>query len=101
MTTAQTDNLAELCRRHNVRRLALFGSYARGDATPPTSDRDFAVEFEPLSPVAHKTAYFGLLAGLEALFGCPIDLVERSAIRNPYVRARVEREAVDVYAAAA
>ena len=101
MTAAQTDNLAELCRRHHVRRLALFGSYARGDVRPGTSDRDFTVEFEPLPPVEHKTAYFGLLAGLEALFACPVDLVERSAIRNPYVRARIEREAVDVYAAAA
>ncbi len=101
MTHAQSESLAALCRRHHGRRLALFGSYARGDALPGTSDRDFAVEFAPLAPVDHKTAYFGLLAGLEALFGCRVDLVERSAIRNPYVRARVEREAVDVYASAA
>ena len=100
MSPQEAQALAELCTRHSVRRLSLFGSYARGDYRPGESDRDFAVQFLALTPAQHKSAYFGLLAGLEALYGCRIDLVERSAIRNPYIRARIEREARDVYAAA-
>lgn len=38
--------LAELCRRHHIRRLALFGSTLRGTAKPD-SDVDLLVEFEP------------------------------------------------------
>jgi predicted nucleotidyltransferase len=36
----------EFCRRHRVRRLALFGSVLRDDFRP-TSDVDVLVEFEP------------------------------------------------------
>ena len=38
--------IAELCRRHRIRRLALFGSVLRDDFTPE-SDIDVLVEFEP------------------------------------------------------
>lgn len=38
--------LAGFCRRHHIRRLALFGSTLRGTARPD-SDVDLLVEFEP------------------------------------------------------
>lgn len=38
--------LAALCRRHGIRRLALFGSVLRRDARPD-SDVDILVGFEP------------------------------------------------------
>ena len=38
--------VAEFCRRHHVRRLALFGSVLRDDFTSE-SDVDVLVEFEP------------------------------------------------------
>jgi len=34
-----------LCQRHEVRRLDLFGSAARGDFQPEQSDLDFIVQF--------------------------------------------------------
>src|SRR5260370_24749963 len=37
-----------LCRKHQVKRLDLFGSPKRGDFDPVTSDLDFFVEFESL-----------------------------------------------------
>jgi len=40
------DHLAELCRRHGIRRLSLFGSVLRG-TDRPDSDVDLLVEFEP------------------------------------------------------
>ena len=38
--------LAEFCRRHYIRKLAVFGSVLHGDARPD-SDLDVLVEFEP------------------------------------------------------
>ncbi len=38
--------LAALCRRHHIRRLALFGSRLKG-AAKPDSDVDLLVEVEP------------------------------------------------------
>ncbi len=38
--------LAEVCRRHRIRKLSLFGSQLKGTARPD-SDIDLLVEFEP------------------------------------------------------
>lgn len=53
--------LAELCRRHHVLRLSLFGSATRDDFDAERSDLDFLVDFESLSPGEHADAYFGLI----------------------------------------
>ena len=45
------EQIADFCRRHHVRRLALFGSVIRDDFTP-ASDIDVLVEFEPGTSVS-------------------------------------------------
>jgi len=42
----EQDEIAAFCRRHGIRRLALFGSVLRDDFTAD-SDVDVLVEFEP------------------------------------------------------
>ena len=91
--------LEQLCRRLHVRRLDLFGSAATGEGLAGESDLDFLVEFEPLPSGAYADAYFGLLESLEQLFGRHVDLVVRSAIRNPYFRQSVDATRTLVYAA--
>ena len=44
--TLDSDALAQLCRRHRIRKLSLFGSVLRGTARQD-SDVDLLVEFEP------------------------------------------------------
>ena len=92
--------LAEICRERHVRRLAIFGSAARGEFKPGLSDLDFLVEFSPLPPAEHARHYFGLMEDLERLYGVPVDLVEPEPIRNPYFREAVEESQVELYAAA-
>lgn len=85
------DALRALCARHHVRRLHLFGSAASGTFQPDQSDLDFLVEFLPLSPVAHADAFFGLEADLAGLYpGQPVDLLESSAVRNPFLRQSID-----------
>ena len=64
-----------------------------------TSDFDFLVVFESASPPEHAALYFGLLEGLGTLFGKPVDLVELSAIRNPYFMESIEASRTVLYAA--
>ena len=91
--------LERLCRLHRVQRLDLFGSAATGTYRPD-SDLDFLVEFQPIdSHGLYADAYFGLLEGLQDLFGRPIDLVVESTIDNPYFRESVEESRTPVYAA--
>ena len=94
------EELRGLCRRFPVRRLDLFGSAARGDFDPECSDIEFLAEFDREHPeaLAFET-YFGLKEALEALLGRPVDLVEPSAVRNPYLKASIEGSREPVFEA--
>lgn len=83
--------LTELCRRFCVRRLELFGSAANEHFDATSSDIDFLVEFEPESPMGPFHQFIDFQMALEELFGRSVDLVEHSAIRNPYFRQAVDR----------
>jgi predicted nucleotidyltransferase len=78
---------APAIRRYGVRSLGLFGSGASGMARED-SDLDFVVEFETKS----FDAYMDVKAFLEQLFGCPVDLVLREAIK-PRLRETILKEA--------
>jgi hypothetical protein len=94
------EELIALCRRYDVARLEVFGSAARGtDFDPARSDADFLVEFKAGSALPPLEQFFGLAHALEDLLGRPVDLVEPSAIRNPFVRAAIERSREVVYGA--
>ncbi len=65
------DRIAEICRRHGIRRLALFGSVLRDDFGPD-SEVDVLVEFEP-----GRTPGFAFIAiqdELSTLLGRKVDL---------------------------
>ena len=94
------NELFALCQQHRVKRLALFGSAATGEFDPARSDLGFVVEYESQEPMKLADNYFGLLFGLEALFGRHIDLVERKAIKNRFFRQSMEETQVMVYEAA-
>jgi predicted nucleotidyltransferase len=97
---ARLGELGSLCAKHRVRRLDLFGSGIGRRFDPASSDLDFLVEFQAMPPTEHADRYFGLLADLEDLLQRPIDLIESSAIRNPYFRQAVDETRIPVYAAA-
>jgi uncharacterized protein len=92
------DALIVLCERYDVARLEVFGSAARGvDFDSAVSDADFLVEFKAGSRLAPLEQFFGLAHALEDLLGRPVDLVEPSAIKNPFIRARINRSREVVY----
>jgi uncharacterized protein len=87
--------LAEFCRRHHIRWLALFGS-ALTDELRPDSDIDVLVEFEP----GHTPGWDIVLMEdeLSGVFGGrKIDLVLRSELSR-WIRKRVLAEAEVLYA---
>lgn len=91
--------LADLCRKHRVRRLDVFGSAARGDFNEGASDVDLLVEFDDRPHADRADAYLGFLTDVEALLRRRIDLVEVSAVRNPYLLRGIEESRELVYAA--
>jgi predicted nucleotidyltransferase len=94
------EELRALCCRFHVRRLDLFGSAARGDFDPERSDVDFLVEFDrEHSEALSFNTYFNFKEALEALLGRSVDLVEPSAVRNPYLKASIEASREPVFEA--
>jgi hypothetical protein len=96
----QRGRLDELCRNYRVKRLELFGSAidpARFEQG--TSDLDFIVEFQPMSPGGHAKAYLSLLEQLQDLFGLSIDLIEIKAVDNPYLLESINETRSTIYAA--
>ena len=92
------EQIADICRRFAVRRLEVFGSAARGtDFNPETSDADFLVEFEPGNTIPFLDRFFGLSDALAGLLGRSVDLVEPRAIRNPCIRASIDRAREVIY----
>ena len=88
--------IEEFCRRHHIRRLALFGSVLRQDFGPQ-SDIDVMVEFEP----GHTPglAFIRMERELSELFGGrSVDLVTPRFL-NHRIRDRVLAEAQTQYAA--
>ncbi len=83
-------DIPRIAARYRVKRLGVFGSATGDRFNPRASDIDFVVEFEPMTPVEHAGAYFGLAEEPAALFCRKIDLVELSAIRNPIFCESVE-----------
>ena len=89
--------LAEFCRKHRIRRLALFGSILRDDFGPD-SDIDVLVEFEPDTRVG-MIRLAGIELQLSELLGRKVDLNTPGFI-SPYYRDRVLAEAQVQYDAA-
>jgi uncharacterized protein len=99
LTAAQAGVLDEICRRHGVTRLDLFGSAATGRFDPAKSDLDFLVEFGKAPPMTLADQYFGLLEALEQLFRRKVDLLTTRSLRNPYLIREIERTRRPLYAA--
>ncbi len=88
--------IAELCRRYQVKELAVFGSAARGELRPE-SDIDLLVEFLPEAEV-DLLQHFAAERELSELLGRKVDLVSKRALRSA-LREEVLSHARVIYAA--
>jgi predicted nucleotidyltransferase len=90
------DALARVCRKHRIRRLALFGSVLTG-TDRPDSDIDFLVEFEP-DAVPGFLGLAEIEAELAGLLGRQVELRTANELSR-YFREEVERSAEVQFAA--
>ena len=86
--------LDDLCRRHGVAKLSLFGSALRDDFVAD-SDVDVLVEFDAGTRVSYFTLG-GLQQDLSDLFGRPVD-VKTPTTLSKYVARRVLDSAEPLY----
>ena len=87
------EEIAAFCRRHHIRRLALFGSVLRGDLGPD-SDIDVLVEFDPNH--IPGLAFFAMQRELSQILGRDVDL-NTPQFLSPYFRQQVQDEAAVIF----
>ena len=91
------ERIAEFCRKWKITEFALFGSVLRDDFRSD-SDIDVLVAFAPGAGITFDNRV-EMLDELSAIFGRPVDLVEKKAIRNPFRRHSILTTKEVVYAA--
>ncbi len=94
--TLPLEGITEICRRYQVRELAVFGSAARTDMRPD-SDIDLLVEFQPEARIG-LFEFAAMEEEFGALLGRKVDLVSKRGLK-PRVRPHVLRDSRVIYAA--
>jgi predicted nucleotidyltransferase len=77
----------DLLRKFKVRRIGLFGSFARGEQKGH-SDIDFLVEFD--EPTFDN--FMDLIFSLENLFARKVELITNGSLSPYYIQPFVEKE---------
>jgi len=88
------ERIAEFCRQHHIKKLAVFGSALRPDFRAD-SDIDVLVEFAPGQ--VPGLAFFGMQEELSTILGRTVDLNTPQCLSR-YFRDKVLQEAVVQYA---
>lgn len=85
------NRIFELCEKHEVKELYLFGSVLT-EKFNESSDVDMLIQFNPIDLTKYFDNYMDLKEQLEDILKRPVDLVENQAIKNPIFRKIVDRE---------
>jgi uncharacterized protein len=89
--------IEEFCRKHGVEEFSLFGSVLRDDFGPD-SDVDVMLKFKPGHGFTFENTP-DIQDDLSAMFGRPVDVIEKGRIRNPFRRHAIMNGYRVVYAA--
>jgi len=83
--------MIEILKKYGVKKVKVFGSYARGEAKPE-SDLDVIVEFSQRKSLLEIV---GIEQELEDTLGIKVDLLTEKSI-SPYLKERIEKESIVV-----
>ena len=92
------NDINRICNLHNVKHLYAFGSVLTSKFNND-SDIDFVVDFEGVELHKYADNYYDLKYSLENILKHPIDLLEESAIKNPYFKQTLNKTKKLIYGA--
>jgi predicted nucleotidyltransferase len=99
--TFDRDAIVEFCRKWKIREMSLFGSVLNPAEFRDDSDVDVLVVFEP-GPRdwgSWGSKWEEMSLELEAIFGRKTDIVQRSLVKNPFIRYSILTTRRKIYAA--
>ncbi len=86
-----------LCRSHKVDKIYAFGSSITDQFDATKSDIDLIVKVDIDDPADRGEALLSLWDRLEALFERKVDLLTENSIKNPYLKANINRTKKLIY----
>lgn len=86
-----------LCHSHRVEKIYAFGSSITEHFNPDSSDIDLVVKVDVADPADRGEALLSLWDKLEAFFKRKVDLLTDESIKNPYLRANIDRTKKLIY----
>lgn len=92
------DEIVALCERFGVRRLALFGSAAKGTFDPETSDLDFLVDLGEYDDRVGKR-FMGFVVALEDLLGRTVHIKTSRSVKSEWLRQELAATAQTIHEA--
>lgn len=91
------ESIKQLCVKHRVKKLYVFGSLLT-DKYTGSSDIDLMVEFDDIDQENYADNYYDFKFALEEILKKRVDLLEITAIKNPYLREMIDRTKQVAYA---
>lgn len=96
MLLIKKSKVKELCKKHQVEKLYLFGS-ATNESFNQKSDIDLLVSFKKIELAHYFMNYITLKEKFEELFGRDVDLVEEQTLKNPILINSINKNKELIY----
>jgi len=90
------EKVNELCSEYKVSELYVFGSVLTGHFNKE-SDIDLLVDFYDMDLFNYADNYFDFKFALENILNRKVDLLEKKAIKNPYLKKSIDSSKKLIY----
>jgi len=96
MLSIEKNKIINLCKKHKVEKLYLFGS-ATNESFSLESDVDLLVRFKKIDLANYFMNYISLKDNFKKLFKREIDLLEEQALKNPILINSINKNKELIY----
>jgi uncharacterized protein len=90
------EKINELCSKYNVSELYVFGSVLT-ERFNNESDIDLLVDFDDMDVFGYADNYFDFKFDLESILNRKVDLLEKKAIKNPFLKKSIDSSKKLIY----
>ncbi len=91
-----SEQIQKVCNYHKVDKMFVFGSVLTKDFNE-SSDVDFLVKFGDIDLYNYFENLLNLKENLEAILLRKVDILEKQAVKNPYLKKSIDESKVLIY----